>query len=220
VAQFLQQGVKAAVRIALDLLLVVGVGTLLFLVYARQNRQPLAGGLRIAERDWELLVGSSSANVRAAPVTVVEFVDYQCPSCRQLEHVMTDIETQSHGRLRRLIRHFPIEGHLHARAAAQLAVCSPRSEAAQSRIHSRLYSRPSWVDAGLWDSILVALPAEGRAAVLACAQSPTAAATVDADQALGERLGVSGTPTLIVNGILLKPTSAAAIRSYLLDLLQ
>jgi NhaA family Na+:H+ antiporter len=57
-----------------------------------------------------------------APVTLVEYGDYECPHCRQVYPVIAALQEALGDRLRYVFRHFPIRtSHPHAQLAAQAA---------------------------------------------------------------------------------------------------
>jgi Thioredoxin/SurA-like N-terminal domain len=59
-----------------------------------------------------------------APITIIEFSDFQCPFCRESQPTIRNIlETYSH-RVRLVFRHLPLEMHANAFASAQAAVCA------------------------------------------------------------------------------------------------
>src|SRR5213082_3532088 len=53
-----------------------------------------------------------------APVTLVEFGDFQCPPCANLSDPINQLERDYRSRLRVVFRHFPLANHQHAREAA------------------------------------------------------------------------------------------------------
>ena len=58
-----------------------------------------------------------------APVTLVEYGDYQCPHCRQVHPVIAELQETLGDRLRYVFRHFPIRTtHLNAQIAAEAGV--------------------------------------------------------------------------------------------------
>src|SRR5260221_12635942 len=66
-----------------------------------------------------------SLGPHAAPVTLVEYGDFECPSCKQAAPVVRLLLSDFPDRLRFVFRHFPLEeGHPHALNAAQAAECA------------------------------------------------------------------------------------------------
>jgi len=65
--------------------------------------------------------GTEMVHVRGhadAPVTLVEFGDFQCPPCATLADPIDKLEREYRPRLRLVFRHLPFPNHQHAREAA------------------------------------------------------------------------------------------------------
>jgi protein-disulfide isomerase len=78
---------------------------------------------------FELVTPVSTADhlvgPREAPVTVVEYGDFECPNCKQAAPALKLLLTHFEGRVRFAYRHFPLEGvHPHALQAAEAAECA------------------------------------------------------------------------------------------------
>src|SRR5262249_22720056 len=91
---------------------------------------------------YRVAVGASGA-VRGradAPITIVEFGDFQCPYCQQEEATLRSVMTKFEGKVRLVFRHLPLtKVHPNAMIAAQAAVCADR----QGRfweMHDALYA--------------------------------------------------------------------------------
>ncbi|HEX5964252.1 MAG TPA: thioredoxin domain-containing protein [Gemmatimonadales bacterium] len=141
-----------------------------------------------------------------APVEVTEYADYQCPFCQTFATLqMPTIEERliNTGRLRWRYRDFPLQQHSFARLAAHSAACADeqgkywdqhdrlyqgQSDWAAARNAApifRKYAQASGLDVGRYD---------------ACMQAGKYAGRIQADYNSGLQLGVSSTPTLLVNG--------------------
>lgn len=140
----------------------------------------------------------------AAPVVLDVWCELQCPDCR---HALDDIRAlrERYGdRLDIRLRHFPLEKHRYAYAGAQAAEEAyeqgrgwPYAEAVLGRVEEFARqgepflvasARELGLDAEEFDTALV----DGRHLL-----------TVDADQAEGKAIGVTGTPTYEIGGELL-----------------
>lgn len=135
-----------------------------------------------------------------APVTVVEFSDYQCPYCKQAEPIVEELLERYADKIRFEYRHFPLEEiHPRARPAAEAATCA----GAQGRFwdfHRLVFEKsPALSDDELRtyaESLSLDL-----AAYDACRSESAAREQVDSDLAAGKSAGVEGTPTFFINGI-------------------
>jgi NhaA family Na+:H+ antiporter len=136
-----------------------------------------------------------------APVTLVEYGDYQCPHCRQVQPIVRDLRERFGDRLRYVFRHFPLTT-LHPRA--QRAAEAAEAAAAQGRfweMHNLLYDRQDALD----DDHLVHYAAELGLDVERFERELRAsvyAERVREDLASGVRSGANGTPSFFINGYL------------------
>jgi protein-disulfide isomerase len=134
-----------------------------------------------------------------APVTLVEYGDFECPYCGRAYPIVQSIQRQLGSRLRLVFRHFPLtEIHPHARHAAEAA----ESAGAQGRfweMHDALFEHQDALD----DASLVSYAEEigvDAQRVAHDLESGAYARRVRDDFRSGVRSGVNGTPTFFVNG--------------------
>jgi len=147
-----------------------------------------------------------------APVTIVEFSDFQCPFCLRATSVMQELLARYPDQLRIYYRHLPLPNHPRARGAAIASVCAERQGTFWA-YHDRLFADPGAMSEADLRARAEALELD-LAAFDACMGSEQAAARVDSDIAAANALGVTGTPVFFVNGIRLtgaQPTEKFAI---------
>lgn len=150
-----------------------------------------------AEKLWPQLIAASSALGPAMdkPRIVVEFIDYQCPSCASIaDHLEAAVERTG---TRVIIRHFPLPGHAFAIAAAKMAICA-ENEAFQKIHHALLTvdwismtSQPDW-----------RMLAEGAGVsdldrFETCLDSDATMQRLALDRGFAKVLNVRGTPTFV-----------------------
>ena len=145
--------------------------------------------------------GTPEAPARGAsdPVlTIVEFGDFECPSCAVAAPVVDSLIDLHEGQIRLEYRHYPLPIHEHAVRAGQAAVEAER-QGAFWPYHDLLFRNGGRLtDAdlvGYADSL--GLDDEAFADALADGRH---AGRVEADRLLGASLAVTGTPTFFVNG--------------------
>lgn len=145
-----------------------------------------------------------------ATVTIEEFGDFECPPCGTMAGTLKKIEQDYGARVRFVFHHFPLQNHVHARPAAHAA------EAADMQghywdMHDLLYKEQSnWSKAPDVIPILT-----GYAGAIGLnverfkkdMESEAAKDRVEADHKLGASRGVTSTPTLFVNNVLVPATS-------------
>ena len=134
-----------------------------------------------------------------APVTLVEYGDYECPYCGMASPIVKRAQQDLGNRIRFIFRNFPLaESHPHARLAAQAA----EAAGAQGKfweMHDMLFEHQDALEAddlaGYAKSLGLDVPQFARDL-----ETGTYAKRVRDDFRNGVRSGVNGTPTFFVNG--------------------
>jgi len=139
------------------------------------------------------VVGSASA-----PVTLVEFSDFQCPYCQRAQTVLKQLRGEYGDRLRMAFKQLPLGIHAQARFAAEVALCA-NDQGKYWEAREWLFSRR---DGATPDSAKqwAAGAALDAAAFGTCVDTHAHAATIDADLALAETLATASTPAFFING--------------------
>jgi protein-disulfide isomerase len=146
-----------------------------------------------------------------APVTIVEFSDFQCPFCSRAANVAQKLKEQYKDKgVRFVFRQFPLSFHKDAHLASQAALAA-HAQGKFWEFHDKLFADQSKLERP-------ALEATAKEVGLNVAEfkkaldDKTFAAAVDADMKLGEQVNVDGTPTMFLNGKRIQdPTDLAAI---------
>jgi protein-disulfide isomerase len=135
----------------------------------------------------------------------VEFSDFECPHCKEAQPVVAKL-LADYPSVHFVYQDFPLI-HLHSEAfkASTHAYCVSKSggneaffKFADALFEGQAGLTPATSDQTLKDAETKA--GQDPAKVAACSATPAAKAAIDASIALGERVGVSSTPTLFVNG--------------------
>jgi protein-disulfide isomerase len=136
-----------------------------------------------------------------APVTIVEFSDYECPFCKRAEDVVDQVAAAYGDKVRIVFRDFPLEMHANARTAAEAAHCA-HAQGKFWPFHAKLFANQQAL--GL-DDLRTYAGEIGldRAAFDECLAERRFKAAVEQDMADGAKAGVSGTPAFFVNGRML-----------------
>lgn len=144
----------------------------------------------------------------SAPITIVEFSDYQCPFCnRHVSETMPQLlaEMIETGRVRYEFKDFPLESiHPDARGAAIAARCAGDQEGYWA-MHDALFANQNrWSGQGeKANEIYISLADELQLDTQffqTCLESGNYDAAVQADLDEGMALGITGTPTFFING--------------------
>lgn len=134
----------------------------------------------------------------SAPVTLVEFVDYECGHCKRAQSMLKTILEEYARDVRVAFKHYPLGQHTNARLAAQGAV------AAQKQGKFWAYSDKVWDNAEFLTPATLEKIAKDVGLDAAKwrqdLESADVKARVDADRSEGAALGIQSTPTIYVNG--------------------
>jgi len=136
-----------------------------------------------------------------APVTIVEFSDFECPYCGAAHDTVEQVMNTYAGKVRLVYRQFPLSFHPHAAKAAEASLCAA-DQGKFWEYHDVLFKdqkklEPTDLKAHASE---VGMDAQKFGQ---CLDSGEKKKAVDADQAAGLQAGVGGTPAFFINGIFL-----------------
>jgi len=154
-----------------------------------------------------------------APITIVEYSDFECPVCRTLHDALRGL-LPNYPQVKLIFKDFPIDAiHPWARTAALAGRCAyQQNPKAFWKMYDLIYDNQNLVSAAsAWDKMQ---DFAGRAGLSpdtlkTCMASPQAAGEVDASLANGQLLEVRATPTLFVNGRRISSADPHAIQQYI-----
>ena len=195
----------------------LAVGVLGWVTVDRLGSPP-SPGQRI-ERDieeWRSIAAPGSwMGPPDAAVVIVEFGDYECPFCQQLEPSLAAVRRAYPEELAVVYRHFPLPNHQHAYRAARMAECG-RNQGYFEDVHRELYAA---ADLGYVtpQSILESVAIRDPDEFVKCAEATGAVDRIDRDLEAALAAGITGTPSLIVNGRLLATLPDSAWLSRRID---
>jgi protein-disulfide isomerase len=133
-----------------------------------------------------------------APVTIIEFADFECPACKESLPVLRQLRDLYPDRVRFVYRDFPLAAHPQARPAAEAAHCA-HEQGKFWAYHDALFAQAP--DLKPSDYVILAERLGlNRAEFTACLAGTRPKAAVAKDLADAQNLGLSGTPTFFVNG--------------------
>jgi protein-disulfide isomerase len=145
-----------------------------------------------------------------AAVTIVEFTDFQCPACAAMHPVLNEVLKSYGDRVRFVVRDFPLNMHEWARKAAEAANAA-RAQGKFFEYAALLFQRQKALDVPSLKKYAGELGLN-RAKFDAELDRGIYAAEVQHDVSDGEMYGVGSTPTIFINGVMLKTLSADALR--------
>jgi protein-disulfide isomerase len=154
-----------------------------------------------------------------APVTLVEFSDFECPVCRTLHDVLRGL-LPNYPQVRVVFKDYPIEQiHPWARTAALAGRCAYQQEPRKFwQVYDLIYDSQEVISAeNAWGKMVDYAGQAGlnQDAFKSCMASPEAGAAVDASRTNGLQLEVSSTPTVFINGRRLVGADAHLLEQYI-----
>jgi protein-disulfide isomerase len=152
----------------------------------------------------EVAAEGESKGPNGAPITIVEFSDFQCPYCSRAEETVKKVLDEYKGKIRLFYRDYPLPFHPQAQKASEASLCAG-DQGKYWEMHEKLFASQQalavpqlkehakglGLDQGKFDK---------------CLDSGDKAKIVEASKKAGEELGVSGTPHFFING---RPLSGA-----------
>nr|WP_083976591.1 thioredoxin domain-containing protein [Herbidospora sakaeratensis] len=152
-------------------------------------------------------------------VTLVEFLDFECEACRAYFPVVEELRKKFEGRVTFVARYFPIPSHFNAERAAR-AVEAAAQQGRFEDMYKRMFeTQQQWGEQRVPADPLFRTFAEELKLDLAAWDKayadPATLERIRKDQADGEALGVSGTPTFFLNEKKIQPESAEAFEAAL-----
>ena len=136
--------------------------------------------------------------VASAPVTIVEFSDYQCPFCSRVNPTLEQVRKTYGDQVRIIFKDFPLPNHAQAPKAAEAAHCAGE-QGKYWEMHDQLFANQRALNLPELKQYAVALSLDA-AKFNQCLDSGKHAGLVAAGLAQGQKMGVNSTPTLYING--------------------
>ncbi len=137
----------------------------------------------------------------SAPVTIVEFSDFQCPFCSKAIKTVDEVMKAYPDKIKLVFRQFPLEFHKEAPKASEAALCAG-DQGKFWEYHDTLFANQSALQVPQLKGHAKTLGLD-QAKFDKCLDDGAKAEQVKADMADGQKVGVNGTPAFFINGILL-----------------
>lgn len=153
--------------------------------YIEAWRDDLAMGVRL---------GSDSA-----PTQLIEFADFECPFCGSFHKTLKVLAQKYRNQIGLTYVHFPLQGHRFAIPAARVAECASNQGRFEA-MYDRLFDGQDQFGLKPWGDYAIAAGVPDIPAFDACIVKTDPIPRVEEGKALGAKLNVQGTPTIIING--------------------
>ncbi|MFP2960145.1 thioredoxin domain-containing protein [Myxococcus sp. 1LA] len=154
-----------------------------------------------AVRKQVAATGAAKGGPEGAPVTIVEFSDFQCPFCSRANPALAQVQQEYGDKVRIVFRHFPLDFHKEAPKASEASLCAG-DQGKFWEMHDALFANQQALGVDALKKHAADLKLD-TAKFNACLDSGEKGAIVQKDLAEGKQAGVTGTPAFFINGILL-----------------
>lgn len=152
----------------------------------------------------EVAAEGFSKGEAGAPITIVEFSDFECPFCGRAEEAVKKVMEAYKGKVRLVYRDFPLPFHAKAQKASEAALCAGE-QGKYWEMHETLFANQQALEVSQLKDHAKKVGLEDKK-FAECLESGRTASTVDASKKAGEAAGVTGTPAFFING---RPLSGA-----------
>lgn len=146
----------------------------------------------------EVAASGPSVGPANAPVTIVEFSDFQCPFCGRLFPTMEQVKAKYGDKVRIVFRQYPLPMHANAEKAAEASLCA-NEQGKFWEMHDAMFKQQQNLAVDSLKSAAVTLGLNAEQ-FNSCLDSGKYAAQIQADKKDGSAAGVNGTPALFING--------------------
>jgi protein-disulfide isomerase len=144
---------------------------------------------------------SPSIGDKNAPVTIIEFSDFECPFCERFytqSYKQIKANYVDTGKVRIVFKHFPLPFHANAQKAAEASECA-REQGKFWEMHDKLFENQNAISISSLKGYAADLGLD-TSKFNSCLDSGKYASRVQKDASDGSAAGVSGTPSFFING--------------------
>lgn len=133
-----------------------------------------------------------------APVTIVEFSEFQCPFCSRVNPALEQVRQKYGDKVRIVFRHFPLPFHQNAQKASEASLCA-LDQGKFWELHDAMFANQNALAVEQLKEKAVQLGLDA-AKFNSCLDSGQKAEAIAVDKRDGEKAGVTGTPGMFING--------------------
>jgi protein-disulfide isomerase len=138
----------------------------------------------------------------SAPITIVEFSDFECPYCVKAEPTVKALLAKYPDKIRLVYRDFPLPMHARAPKAAEAAHCAG-DQGKYWEMHEKLFANAQKLEVADLKAHAREIQGIDGAKFDRCLDSSEKAQLVEKNKKAGEEAGVNGTPAFFINGRLI-----------------
>jgi len=157
------------------------------------------------------------AGKEGAPVTVVEFSDFQCPFCSRAAETVNQIKKKYGNKVRLAFKHFPLPMHRDAKPASEASMCVNEQGSDKFwKFHDLVFKNQDKLDAASLEKYAKDSGADSKK-FAECMSAKKYSDYVSKDLEYGEKIGVKSTPTFFINGQLVSGAVPIETFSEIID---
>jgi protein-disulfide isomerase len=144
-------------------------------------------------------MGFPAKGPATAPVTIVEFSDFQCPFCSRVTPTLEQVVSKYGSKVRLVFRQFPLPMHPNAAKAAEAALCA-NEQGKFWEMHDAMFKDQAGLAVDGLKTKAAGIAGLNAASFNSCLDSGKETPAVQGDMQAGSKAGVNGTPAMFVNG--------------------
>jgi len=145
-----------------------------------------------------LTTGSPSKGPDNAPITLVEFSDFECPFCSRVVPTLEQLLKEYPGQIRIVFKHLPLPMHKNARLAAQASIAA-QNQGKFWEMHDKIFENQRGISEASVKEWAKALKLN-LAKFTKDLTAPATIARIDEDMRIANSVGARSTPTFYLNG--------------------
>ena len=152
-----------------------------------------------------------------APITIVEYSDFQCPYCARAEKTIKEIQKNYQGKVKVVYKQFPLDFHKDAFRASEASLCAnEQSTELFWKLHDYMLVNPRELSEENLITQAVKIGAKEKR-FSQCLKSGKYVNKVQQEMEEGRQVGVQSTPMFFVNGIIVKGAQPYSVFKELID---
>jgi protein-disulfide isomerase len=187
-------------------------GEMLYLINNKTQTFSAIGVSFVADID---ITGSPVKGPADAPVTMVLFTDFECPYCSKIVPLLEQVLERNSQTVKLVFKNMPLKFHKMAQPSARAALAA-QEQGKFWEFHDRLFEAQSTLSKETINKIALDLNLDIQKFEQDMA-SPKIQAQINQDLMAAEKAGVTGTPTVFINGRLLKERSPVGFQTIIDD---
>ena len=162
---------------------------------------PAVAAAPAADQKYDVTVGNAPVRgPKNAPVTIVEWSDFQCPFCGRVEPTLKQIMDEYKGKVRIVWKNQPLSFHPNAMPAAEAAMAAyEQGNDKFWAMHDKLFEKQTQLSPDYYEQVAREVGLDvGR--WKKAVESHDASSIIQSDMNAGSAVGANGTPTFFING--------------------